>query len=100
MPLSAALIVTGFGLVLALPVAGQDTPSAVVQPENTKPLGVVQRGNTTIVFAPADSRDLDIARLRAWGEFADAHPGIARALAYRPSLMNDAGYLRRNPDLV
>ena len=99
MRLSAALIVTGFGLVLALPAAGQNTPSAVAQPENTKSLGVVQRGNTTIVFAPADSRDIDIARLRGWEEFADAHPGIARALAYRPSLMNEAGYLRRNPDL-
>jgi hypothetical protein len=99
MRLSAALIVTGFGLVFALPVAGQETPSAVVQQESTNPLGTVQRGNTTIVFAPADSRDLDMNGLRNWGAFAVAHPGIARALAYRPSLMNDAGYLRRNSDL-
>jgi hypothetical protein len=99
MRLSAALIAAGFGLVFTLPVAGQDSQPEIIQPENTKPLGVVRSGNTTIVFAPADSRDIDMARLRTWGEFADAHPRIARALAYKPSLMNDAGYLRKNPDL-
>jgi hypothetical protein len=99
MRLSAILIATGFGLALALPVAGQDNSSAVVQSESAKPLGVVQSGNTTIVFAPADSRDIDAASLRTWGQFADAHPKIAHALAYKPSLMNDGGYLERNPDL-
>jgi hypothetical protein len=99
MRLSAALIATGFGLVFALPVAGQDSSSVIVRPESTKPLGVVQRGNTTILFAPADNRDIDITRLRSWGKFADTHPGIASVLAYRPSLINDAGYLRKNPDL-
>ena len=99
MRLSAFLVAAGFGFVFTLPVAGQDNQPGIVQPENAKPLGVVQSGNITIVFAPADSRDIDMVRLRTWGEFADAHPRIARALAYKPSLMNDAGYLRKNPDL-
>ncbi len=73
MRLSAALVAAGLGLVFTLPVAGQDSQPEIIQPGNTNPLGVVQSGNTTIVFAPADSRDIDIARLRTWGEFADAH---------------------------
>jgi hypothetical protein len=82
-------------------VAGQENPPTVVQSEtqNAKPLGVVQSGNTTIIFAPADSRDIDTARLRTWEEFADTHSGIARALAYKPSLINDPHYLKGHPDL-
>jgi hypothetical protein len=105
MRFGAAVIAMGGALVVALALAGQDrlsaqeNSSAAAQPENTNPLGVVKSGNATIVFAPADSRDIDSASLRTWGEFADAHPRIAHALAYKPSLMNDAGYLRRNPDL-
>ena len=112
MHFSPALLAIGFGLVLALPAAGQDnsptqhsssgegnSSPVVNQSESTKPLGVVQSGNTTIVFAPADSRDIDTASLRTWRQFADEHPRVAHALTYRPSLMNDAGYLRKNPDL-
>jgi hypothetical protein len=96
-----ATLITGFSLVLAIPVAGQENPPTVVRSEtqNAKPLGVVQSGNTTIVFAPADSRDIDTARLRTWEEFADTHSGIARALAYKPSLINDPHYLKGHPDL-
>jgi len=97
-----ALIAMSGTLVVVLALAGQDklsaqeSSSAAAQPEIT---GVVKSGNTTIVFAPADSRDIDSASLRSWGEFANAHPRIAHALGYKPSLMNDAGYLRKNPDL-
>jgi len=99
MRLSAALIAAGLSFVFTVPAAGQNSQSEIIRPENAKPLGVVQSGNTTIVFAPADSSDIDVTRLRTWGEFADVHPRIARALAYKPSLMNDAGYLKKNPDL-
>jgi hypothetical protein len=100
MRLSAAIIVGALALVLALPVAGQETSSLLIQAQHPKPLGVVQRGNTTIVFEPADSHDIDMASLRSWGEFADEHPKIAHELAYRPSLINNVGYLRRNSDLA
>jgi hypothetical protein len=96
---TAALIATGFSLVLTLPVAGQDSQPVVVQSENARPLSAVQSGNTTIVFAPANPRDIDTARLQTWQEFADTHSGIERALAYNPSLVNDARYLRNHPEL-
>jgi hypothetical protein len=39
-----------------------ETPPIVIQSEtqSAKPLGVVPRGNTTIVFTPADSRDIEM----------------------------------------
>lgn len=76
-------LITGFSLLLAIPVAGQDNPPAVVQSQTQglKPFGTVQSGNTTIVFAPADSRDIDTVRLRTWEDFAETHTGIARAFA-------------------
>jgi hypothetical protein len=97
----AGLIAIGFALILTLPVAGQDNKSVVVQSQkqNAKPFGAVQNGNTTIIFAPADSRDIDTARLRTWDNFADTHSGIARALAYNPSLIDDLRYLKSHPDL-
>jgi len=105
MRFGTVVIAMGSALVVASALGGKDrlfaqeNPSAGAQPEITQPLGVVKSGNTTIVFAPADNRDIDSASLRTWGEFADAHPRIAHALAYKPSLMNDPGYLGRNPDL-
>lgn len=96
---TGALIATGFGLVLTLPVAAQESQSVAVQSESTAPLGTVQSGNTTIVFVPADRSDIDTARLRTWQEFADSHSGIERALAYNPSLINDEHYLKSHPEL-
>lgn len=96
---TAALIATGFSLVLTLPVAGQDSQPVVIQSPGAKPIGAVQSGSTTIVFAPADSRDIDTDHLRTWEAFAGTHSGVARTLAYKPSLINDGGYLRRHPDL-
>ncbi len=96
---TAALFATSFGLALTIPVAAQDRQPIVIQSESVRPFGAVQSGNTTIVFAPADSRDIDMARLRTWQEFADAHSGVERALAYNPSLINDARYLKGHPDL-
>lgn len=96
---TAALFATGLGLTFTVPVTAQDSRSVVVQSQNTKPVSAVQSGDTTIVFAPADNRDIDTVRLQTWQEFADTHAGIERALAYSPSLINDARYLRKHPDL-
>ena len=97
---TATLIATGFGLIAALPVAAQEKqPVTIVRSETAKPLGAVQSGNTTIIFAPASKSDIDIARLQTWQEFADSHSGIERALAYHPSLMNDPRYLKSHPEL-
>jgi hypothetical protein len=64
MGLSAASIATGLGLVFTLPVAGQDSRPEIIQPENTKPLGVVLEWQYHDRFCPADSRDIDMVRLR------------------------------------
>jgi hypothetical protein len=96
---TAALIATGFSLALTIPAAGQDSQSVVTQSQSARPLSAVQSGNTTIVFAPADNRDIDTARLRTWEGFADTHSGITHALATNPSLINNANYLRKHPDL-
>jgi hypothetical protein len=93
------MIASGFSLVLAIPVAAQDSQLVIVQSQSSGPSRAVQSGNTTIVFAPADARDIDTARLRTWQEFADTHSGIERALAYNPSLINDAHFLKTHPDL-
>ena len=101
MRLKASLIATGFGLVLAIPVAAQDHQTVVVQSQtqSVERFPAVQRGNTTIVFAPADNRDIDTSRFRTWEDFADTHSGIAHTLAYKPSLINDPLYLKGHPDL-
>jgi len=59
----------------------------------------VTNGNTTIFFEPAGTQGLDAARLRTWGEFAEAHPGIAKSLAYKSSLMDNDAYLAKHPAL-
>ena len=87
-------------LGIAVPAMAQDQSSNPQQAMNEPELGRITQGNTTIIFAPADSSDLDLARLKTWEEFADSHPAIARDLAHHPSLMHNQGYLKRHPDLV
>jgi hypothetical protein len=62
-------------------------------------LGSVVKGNTTIIFEAANPSDIDMQRLQTWGEFANSHPRIASALAYKPSLISDASYLSKHPEL-
>jgi hypothetical protein len=73
---------------------------AAIQPEGrAEVLGTVVRGNTTIIFQAAGTHGLDLNRLRSWSQFAEEHPKIATALAYKPSLINDPGYLTKHPEL-
>ena len=62
-------------------------------------LGSVTNGNTTVVFEPANTSDVDMKALTTWGDFATAHPSIARALAYKPALMDNPAYLNKHPEL-
>jgi hypothetical protein len=78
-------------------MAQEQNPGANEPSASTPELGRVEQGNKTIVFAAADSRDLEVNRLQTWGDFAAGHPGIAKALAYNPSLMNNDGYLSKHP---
>jgi len=87
-------------LAFAPAVMAQEQNPGANEPSATSPeLGRVEQGNKTIVFAAADNSDLEVNRLRTWGDFAASHPNIAKALAYNPSLMNSDGYLAKHPDL-
>jgi len=87
-------------LAFAPAVMAQEQNPGANEPSASAPeLGRVEQGNRTIVFAAADNRDLEVDRLRTWGDFAEAHPNLAKALAYNPSLMNNDGYLAKHPDL-
>ena len=97
---SMAIISILVTLAFAQPAMAQEENSGAAQSQTGgAELGRVRQGNMTIVFAPADTRDIDISRLRTWGEFAEAHPKIAKALAYNSSLINDSGYLSEHPEL-
>src|SRR5713226_10321270 len=81
---------------VALPLAFA-APALAVAPGQT--LGTVVNGNTIIEFRAADTSDIDLAKLRAWGDFAAQHPDVAHELAYRPSLINSESYLRKHAEL-
>jgi hypothetical protein len=86
-------------LFLALPAIAQEgMPSAAIQREGgAEVLGTVVRGNATIIFQAAGTHGLDLNRLRIWSQFAEEHPKIATALAYKPSLIDDPGYVTKHP---
>jgi hypothetical protein len=79
--------------------AAQVAPAPSQVSEPGRALGSVTSGNTTIVFEAANPSDIDSQPLMIWQGFAQQHPGIARALAFKPSLMNDSGYLKKHPEL-
>jgi hypothetical protein len=83
---------SGTGVAQIAPAPPQESAGGGV-------LGSVTNGNTTVVFEAAGTSDIDMKALTTWGDFAMAHPSIARALAYKPSLMNDSGYLNKHPEL-
>jgi hypothetical protein len=87
-----AIILTG-GLAGSVMAQGTSAPSG------GPVLGSVTKGNTTIVFEAANPSDLDSQELKTWDSFAEDHEEIARALAFKPSLINDQRYLQRHPDL-
>jgi hypothetical protein len=51
------------------------------------------------VFKAADTSDIDMQKLQTWSSFASEHPDVARALAYRPSLINNDSYTQKHPEL-
>jgi hypothetical protein len=87
-------------LAFALPVMAQNDNSGAAKPEaGAVELGRAVQGNTTIVFAPADTGNIDANRLQTWGDFAEAHPKVAKELAYNNSLINNRAYLSKHPEL-
>jgi hypothetical protein len=109
MPLSKPLLFLAFGSLLALPAMAQENAmpdsghmmASAKTSQAAAPVATVTSGNTIIEFHSAASNlDLDLNNLQAWGEFANAHPRVANALAYKPSLMSNQQYLNKHPDLA
>jgi hypothetical protein len=99
-PLGKTLALGFLGSLLAFPVMAQESPSQRETGQSPEPM-MVQNGNTTIEFqSAATNPDIDQEQLTIWGNFAEAHPRVANALAYKPTLINDADYLRKHPELA
>ena len=86
-------------IVVALPLAFAIGAIAQEGNQDGKTLGTVVNGNTTTEFKAADSRDIDVAKLKTWNDFAANHPNVAKELAYKPSLINDEAYAKNHPEL-
>jgi hypothetical protein len=84
-------------LIVAVALPAAFASFAVAQDGIT--LGTVVNGNKTIEFKAADSRDLDVAKLTTWNDFAANHPKVAKELAYKPALINDDAYAKNHPEL-
>jgi hypothetical protein len=87
--ISTILIAVALPLAFAAPVIAQDG----------KTMGTVVNGNTTTVFKAADSRDIDLHKLRTWNDFASGHQKVASELAHNPALITDDGYAKKHPEL-
>jgi len=86
-------------VAVALPLAFATAAMAQEGNQDGKTLGTVVNGNTTTEFKAADSRDIDVAKLKTWNDFAANHPDIAKELAYKTSLINDEAYAKNHPEL-
>jgi hypothetical protein len=60
----------------------------------------IHRCHLTRLHVPAATHGLDLNMLRTWSQFAEEHPKVATALAYKPSLINDPGYLTKHHELA
>ena len=98
----ALFIAVGLVCSLAFPTIAQEptSPASDRTATGDEVLGTVVHGNTTIVFESAGTHGLDSSRLLKWDQFAEQHLKIATALAYKPSLINDSGYLSKHPELA
>ncbi len=87
--LSTLIVAIALLLAFAAPALAQEG----------KTLGTVVNGNTTTTFKAADTRDIDMAKLKTWNDFAAQHPKVASELANKPALINDAPYAKSHPEL-
>jgi len=59
----------------------------------------VVQGNSTMTFENAHQSDLHMKSLKQWSAFAQEHPKIAHQLANKPTLLSDARYIGKHPEL-
>ncbi|HKN00544.1 MAG TPA: hypothetical protein VJX23_08495 [Candidatus Binataceae bacterium] len=72
--------------------------SAIAQEASPSVTGVVQRGNTTIVFQQTNA-GLNLDQLDAFSQVASSDPAMATKLARNPSLVNNEGFVSKHPAL-
>ena len=88
-------------LLAAIAIAAVMTGPSLAQEGAANPNvnGTVVEGKTTMVFEKANESDLHMKSLKQWTQFAQEHPKIARQLAKKPTLLSDARYLGKHPEL-
>ncbi|MFZ1886936.1 MAG: hypothetical protein WAU33_02810 [Candidatus Binataceae bacterium] len=84
--LTGAVIVGAF----ALPAFAQDAAPAVT--------GVVQKGNTTIVFERSND-GLNVDELKAFGKVANDDPALASKIARNPQIVANDSFVGKHPAL-
>jgi len=80
----------GIVAMMSVPAFAQDASPSVT--------GVVQHGNTTIVFERSNA-DLNLDQLDAFNQVAASDPAMATKLARNPSLVNNEGFVGKHPAL-
>ncbi len=94
-----AILILFASIVLVAMLAAHGAAATDSGAEGAKVLGTVTEGNTIIVFEAANNKDLDLEQLKIWGQFAEEHPEIARALEKHPSRIKNASFLKKHPEL-
>jgi hypothetical protein len=89
--LSYVFAIVAIGTLASIPLCAQDSPSSQV-------LGVVQRGNTTIVFERSNA-DLNLDQLSAFSQLVSSDPALTARLAKNPSLVNSDNFVSKHPAL-
>ena len=95
MAILASAVALAFATVF--PAVAQTTDS---QSGSEKVLGTVVDGNKTTEFQAAGTKTVDMNSLQTWTDFAASHPGVARSLGANPSLITDAAFLGKHPELA
>jgi hypothetical protein len=65
-----------------------------------KVLGTLVKGNTTVEFEAATLAEKQKKQLQAWGDFAAAHPEVAREIAHKPGLLSNDDYVSKQAGLA
>jgi len=91
--------VKNFAFALAIGLSMAALISSASAQEYMQKSWAVQNGDTTIIFAPANGKDLNVPELQAFSQLADSQPQMARALAKNPSLIASDTFVARYPEL-
>jgi hypothetical protein len=83
----------------ALAIAALVAVPAMAQEASSGVTGVVQEGNTTLVFERGNA-GLKLDQLSAFNKVTETDPSLASALAKKPSLVDDDAFVAKHPALA